>query len=97
MTAAVAFPVNPSFFQRLAGLDQAQKLRLALGVVLFVAIGIVGVMMGRQAEWRVLYANLPCFDAAQHRRRHRVTEICGRCFSLSALDFVGIAKIVLIT
>ena len=62
MTAAVAFPVNPSFFQRLAGLDQAQKLRLALGVVLFVAIGIVGVMMGRQAEWRVLYANLPDKD-----------------------------------
>jgi flagellar M-ring protein FliF len=62
MTAAVAFPVNPSFFQRLAGLDQAQKLRLALGVVLFVAIGIVGLVMGRQAEWRVLYANLPDKD-----------------------------------
>lgn len=62
MTAAVAFPVNPTFFQRLAGLDQAQKLRLALGVVLFVAIGIGGVMMGRQAEWRVLYANLPDKD-----------------------------------
>lgn len=62
MTAAVAFPVNPSFFQRLAGLDQAQKLRLTLGVVLFVAIGIVGLVMGRQAEWRVLYANLPDKD-----------------------------------
>jgi flagellar M-ring protein FliF len=62
MTAAVAFPVNPSFFQRLAGLDQAQKLRLALGVALFVAIGIVGLVMGRQAEWRVLYANLPDKD-----------------------------------
>jgi flagellar M-ring protein FliF len=62
MTAAVAFPVNPTFFQRLAGLDQAQKLRLTLGVVLFVAIGIVGLVMGRQAEWRVLYANLPDKD-----------------------------------
>jgi flagellar M-ring protein FliF len=46
----------------LAGLEQAQKLRLALGVVLFVAIGVIGLVMGRQAEWRVLYANLPDKD-----------------------------------
>ncbi len=62
MTAALAIPVNPTFGQRLAGLDQSQKLRLGVGVVLFVAIGIVGLMMGRQAEWRVLYANLPDKD-----------------------------------
>jgi len=61
MPAATALPaisVNPSFSQRLAGLDQAQKMRLAVGVVLFVVIGVVGLVMGRQAEWRVLYANL---------------------------------------
>lgn len=62
MTAALAIPLNPSFAQRLAGLDQAQKLRLGVGIVLFVAIGIIGLMMGRQAEWRVLYANLPDKD-----------------------------------
>jgi flagellar M-ring protein FliF len=62
MTAALAIPVNPTFAQRLAGLDQAQKLRLGVGIVLFVAIGIIGLMMGRQAEWRVLYANLPDKD-----------------------------------
>lgn len=62
MNAALAIPVNPTFGQRLAGLDQAQKLRLGVGIVLFVAIGIVGLMMGRQAEWRVLYANLPDKD-----------------------------------
>jgi len=62
MTAALAIPANASFFTRLANLDQAQKLRLAVGVVLFVAIGIGGLMMGRQAEWRVLYANLPDKD-----------------------------------
>lgn len=56
--AMTAIPVNPSLGQRLAALDQAQKLRLAVGIVLFVVVGIVGVMMGRQAEWRVLYANL---------------------------------------
>jgi len=33
-------------------------MRLALGIVLFVAIGVIGLVMGRQAEWRVLYANL---------------------------------------
>lgn len=62
MTAALAIPVNPTFAQRLAGLDQAQKLRLGLGIVLFVAIGVIGLVMGRQAEWRVLYANLPDKD-----------------------------------
>ena len=42
----------------MAGLQQAQKIRLAAGIALFVVIGIVGMVMGRQAEWRVLYANL---------------------------------------
>lgn len=50
--------VNPTIGQRLAALDQGQKLRLALGIVLFVAIGVVGIVMGRQSDWRVLYANL---------------------------------------
>lgn len=59
MTAAIATPVNPTFIQRLAGLERGQKMRLGVGIVLFVAIGIIGVVMGRQAEWRVLYANLP--------------------------------------
>lgn len=58
MPAVATIPVNPSISQRLAGLDQGQRLRLALGIVLFVAIGIVGLVMGRQAEWRILYSNL---------------------------------------
>ncbi|MES2948375.1 MAG: flagellar basal-body MS-ring/collar protein FliF [Pseudomonadota bacterium] len=58
MSAVATIPVNPTLAQRLAGLDQGQRLRLALGVVLFVAIGVVGLVMGRQAEWRVLYSNL---------------------------------------
>jgi flagellar M-ring protein FliF len=37
-------------------------MRLAFGIGLLVVVGIVGVMMGRQAEWRVLYANLPDKD-----------------------------------
>ena len=55
---AAAISLNPNVAQRLAGLDQGQRLRLALGVVLFVAIGVIGLVMGRQAEWRVLYSNL---------------------------------------
>ena len=58
MSAVATIPLNPTLGQRLASLDQGQRLRLALGVVLFVAIGIVGLVMGRQAEWRVLYASL---------------------------------------
>lgn len=58
MSAVATLPVNPTVSQRLANLDQGQRLRLALGVVLFVAIGIVGLVMGRQAEWRILYTNL---------------------------------------
>lgn len=58
MAEAAAIPLNPTLGQRLATLDQGQILRLALGVALFVVIAVVGLMMGRQAEWRVLYANL---------------------------------------
>lgn len=58
MSTASAIPVNPTLTQRLAALDQGQKLRLALGAALFVAIAVIGLFMGRQAEWRVLYANL---------------------------------------
>lgn len=58
MSATNAIPVNPSIFQRFNGLDQGQRLRLVLGIALFVAIAAVGLVMGRQAEWRVLYSNL---------------------------------------
>ncbi|GAB3488026.1 flagellar basal-body MS-ring/collar protein FliF [Curvibacter fontanus] len=58
MAEAAAIPLNPTLGQRFAALDQGQMLRLAMGVALFVVIAIVGLMMGRQAEWRVLYANL---------------------------------------
>jgi len=58
MSAASAIPINPTLSQRFSGLDQGQRLRMGLGLAVFVAIGIIGLMMGRQAEWRVLYANL---------------------------------------
>ena len=58
MPAVAALPVNPTLGQRLTALDQGQRIRLALGVALFVAIAVVGMVMGRQTEWRVLYSNL---------------------------------------
>lgn len=61
-TALTAIPVNPTLGQRLANLDRGQRTRLGVGIVLFLLIGIIGLVMGRQAEWRVLYANLPDKD-----------------------------------
>ena len=58
MPAVAALPVNPTLGQRLTALDQGQRIRLALGIALFVAIAVVGLVMGRQTEWRVLYSNL---------------------------------------
>lgn len=58
MPAVATLPVNPTLGQRLSALDQGQRIRLALGVALFVAIAVVGLVLGRQAEWRVLYSNL---------------------------------------
>ena len=58
MATAPAIPLNPSLSQRLAGLEPGQRTRLGLGILVFVAIGVIGLMMGRQAEWRVLYSNL---------------------------------------
>lgn len=58
MQDVATLPATPGIGQRLAALDRGQRLRLAVGVVLFVAIAVAGLIMGRQAEWRVLYSNL---------------------------------------
>jgi len=58
MSATAAIPVNPSIVQRFNGMEQGQRMRLVLGIVLFIAIAAIGLVMGRQAEWRVLYSNL---------------------------------------
>lgn len=58
MSASVAIPVNASLLERFNAMEQGQRLRLVLGIALFVAIAVAGLLMGRQAEWRVLYSNL---------------------------------------
>jgi len=58
MPAVATLPANSSVGQRLAALEPAKRMRLVFGVALLVVVGVVGLVLGRQAEWRVLYANL---------------------------------------
>ncbi|MBW7832829.1 MAG: flagellar M-ring protein FliF [Simplicispira suum] len=51
-------PTGPSWMQRLAAMDRAQRMRLAVGAVLLVGVLIAAVLYGRQSDYRVLFANL---------------------------------------
>ena len=51
-------PASPSWLQRLSALDQAQRMRLGVGVALLVAAAIAAVVLGRQPDYRVLFSNL---------------------------------------
>ncbi|KQP13782.1 flagellar basal-body MS-ring/collar protein FliF [Pseudorhodoferax sp. Leaf267] len=46
------------FVQRLSKLDRTQRMRLGAGIALLVLVVILGLVMGRQADYRTLYANL---------------------------------------
>lgn len=56
----LAPPVSPApnWLQRLSALDRAQRMRLGVGVALLVAVAIAAIVMGRQPDYRVLFANL---------------------------------------
>ncbi|MBU3737386.1 MAG: flagellar basal body M-ring protein FliF [Rhodoferax sp.] len=60
MATAPAIPLTPTLTlgQRLAALEPSTRNRLGLGLLALLVIGVAGLMFGRQAEWRVLYANL---------------------------------------
>ncbi|MEO7938951.1 MAG: flagellar basal-body MS-ring/collar protein FliF [Burkholderiaceae bacterium] len=58
MTAVATLPANPSLTDRLGSLESGQRMRLAMGAVLLVALVIGGVLLGGRTEYRVLYANL---------------------------------------
>lgn len=51
-------PARASWQQRLSALDAPQRLRLGLGLALLVALLVAAVVFGRQADYRVLFANL---------------------------------------
>ncbi|MCE1194351.1 MAG: flagellar M-ring protein FliF [Acidovorax sp.] len=64
MSAVAEVPLTPpaspapSWLQRLSALDRAQRMRLGVGAVLLVAVAIAAIVMGRQPDYRVLFANL---------------------------------------
>ena len=58
MTALATVAANPSLTERLGALDAGQRMRLAVGAVLLVALAIGAALLGGRTEWRVLYANL---------------------------------------
>ena len=49
---------SPIWLQRLTSLDRAQRMRLGVGVALLVAIAVAAIVLGRQPDYRVLFANL---------------------------------------
>ncbi|MFN4120644.1 flagellar basal-body MS-ring/collar protein FliF [Acidovorax sp.] len=51
-------PASPNWLQRLSSLDRAQRMRLGVGVVLLVAVALAAIVLGRQPDYRVLFANL---------------------------------------
>ncbi len=51
-------PASPNWLQRFSAMDRAQRMRLAVGAVLLVGVLIAAVLYGRQADYRVLFANL---------------------------------------
>ena len=54
----VPSPVSPGWLQRLSALDRAQRMRLGVGLALLVAVAIAAIVLGRQPDYRVLFANL---------------------------------------
>jgi flagellar M-ring protein FliF len=51
-------PASPGWLQRLSALDRAQRMRLGVGAALLVAVAIAAIVLGRQPDYRVLFANL---------------------------------------
>lgn len=54
----VPSPASPGWLQRLSALDRAQRMRLGVGLALLVAVAIAAIVLGRQPDYRVLFANL---------------------------------------
>lgn len=49
---------SPTWLQRLAALDRAQRMRLGAGLALLVVAAVAALVLGRQPDYRVLFANL---------------------------------------
>ena len=60
MTAVATLPPNASLGQRLSGLESGQRMRLAVGAVIAIAIVIAGIVMGSTPDWRVQIGRASC-------------------------------------
>jgi flagellar M-ring protein FliF len=56
--AEIPAPTLSPLTQRLANLDRPQRMRLGVGVALLVVGVLVALLLGRQPDYKVLYANL---------------------------------------
>ena len=56
--AAVIIPTAAPWAGRLATMDRGQRMRLAVGAAVLIAVAVAAIVIGRQPDWRVLYANL---------------------------------------
>jgi flagellar M-ring protein FliF len=56
--AALVVPTAAPWSGRLAVMDRGQRMKLAIGAAVLVAVAVAAIVMGRQPDWRVLYANL---------------------------------------
>lgn len=54
----MALPVNPTLSQRFAALERGQKMRLAVGLAVVVAIVLGALLMNNKTDWRVLFSGL---------------------------------------
>lgn len=63
MSAVAELPMNApannaGWTQRMSTMDRGQRMRLGVGVVLLVAVVLAAIVLGRQQDYRVLFANL---------------------------------------
>ena len=55
---AVPLTVRPPWLQRISALSRAQRMRLGAGLALLVVAALAALVLGRQPDYRVLFANL---------------------------------------
>ena len=63
MSAVAEIPLatpaaSPNWLQRMSTLDRGQRMRLGVGVALLVAAALAAIVLGRQPDYKVLFANL---------------------------------------
>lgn len=56
--SSVPFAAAAPWSRRISGLAPRQRMRLGVGVVLMIALVVGAILIGRQPDWRVLYASL---------------------------------------